>query len=75
MSDRSRDVSVELSEVRTVLSRAETALDRLEGYQTGRYWRPAHDSLDPDAQDMMDALKVTIEALSGWRRSGTRKKR
>lgn len=57
--DRGRETSSALVEVRTVLSRAETALDNLKRH----YY-------DEDRDEMIDALTAVVEALSWWKRTG-----
>lgn len=76
MADRRNETGVALTEVRTVLSRAETALATLtagpsEGtydYDTREYNRYP----DPDQDDMEEALRQVVVLLSRWRRRGTR---
>jgi hypothetical protein len=63
MSDRGRDTSIELSEVRTVLSRAEHALWVVEGT------RP-YAGRDPDSPEITAALQEVIGLLDRWRRTG-----
>lgn len=73
---RGRDVSTALTEVRTVLSRAEAALRRLseptEYHKLPEcrydFDRPKYE--DPDAQDMRLALDQVIDLLDRWRRTG-----
>lgn len=65
-SDRSRDVSEELTEVRTVLSRAESALTVLE--RTDRRGSP-----DPDTGDMIRELRATVARLKRWQRHGSKR--
>jgi hypothetical protein len=90
MTDRGRDVSSELTEVRTVLSRAENARRTLWRYQAGelsyggRYdfsVQPARyvpyvraEAQDPDLQEMIDALDDVIYRPERWRRTGRTKK-
>lgn len=82
-TDRGRHAGTALTEVRTVLSRAQTALQRLEdhsplewppltgnpvldGYRTradGRFD-------DPDLDDMIQILKITVGMLKRWERTG-----
>lgn len=79
-TDRGRDASRALTEIRTVLSRAQTArqlLDRPTEYQLHTAPRDSRDidfSLpqveDPDADAMRDALDQAIELLSRWQRTG-----
>lgn len=67
---RGRDTSYELTEVRTVLSRAETALRAIErlpeswGYSDGRI------TLDPDREEMLTALTGVVSLLGKWARTG-----
>lgn len=73
--DRGRDTSPELTEARTVLSRAETALMQLEGMQRARangdgWYGPE----DPDHWAIADALKATVTALWPYRRTGRTRK-
>lgn len=63
MADRGRDTSRELTEVRTVLSRAETALEYLHMLRDRGF-------KDPDAAEMRVALFEVVEKLSRWRRTG-----
>lgn len=60
--DRSGDTSACLTEVRTVLSRAETALHRIMTVED-----------DPDSADMILALQDVVNILNRWR--GKRKSR
>lgn len=77
MSDRGRDVSPELTEVRTVLSRAETALNTLDYIrrqqakdgEAGFYGTP-----DADFDRMYGALNEVVAWLDEWRRTGRPKK-
>jgi transposase InsO family protein len=86
MADRSRDVSDELTEVRTVLSRAETALARLDMLdkrrgEVRRRWvtDPPHHSRweeyvyepDQDLDDMRVSLMDVINILKRWRKHGS----
>lgn len=72
---RRQDVSAELSEVRTVLSRAETAagtlrsLRRLRERDTSRL----HGPLDPDADEMVEAMERVVAELDRWRGKRTRR--
>lgn len=68
---RGRDTSPELTEVRTVLSRAESALDRLAYVQwQQRAGSTFYPTLDPDHDRMRDALAAVVEQLDEWRRTG-----
>jgi hypothetical protein len=79
-ADRSRDVSRELTEVRTVLSRAESALAVLqdEPPRAGHWdystvpavWVDEGPLIDPDRDDMIAEIEVTIARLARWRRKG-----
>lgn len=85
-ADRGRDVSQALTEVRTVLTRAETArADLIElsyagnrpGYRWDRETRETHCDLppsgeapDPDTEDMVAALDGVIASLARWRKTG-----
>ncbi len=81
---RGRESGEALTEIRTVLSRAESALERIgpEGTETewlGRQARthPAYDELkagqheDPDANQMRAALQRVIDELEPWRKTGS----
>lgn len=69
-TDRGRDTSWELVEVRTVLSRAESAIKSITG---GRHQRPPYH--DEDEAEMLDALGHVVEELKRWRRTGRPLKR
>ena len=87
-ADRGRDTSEELTEIRTVLSRAEDARRTLWRYQQEEISRAGHwdfaqdppvyvtDSTDPDPDidDMIRALDTAILALDRWRRTSRPKK-
>jgi hypothetical protein len=67
---RSKDVSRELTEVRTVHSRALSAIGRLDflveqrrGVDAWCYGDP-----DPDFDEMRAALAKVVESLERWRR-------
>lgn len=74
--DRRRDTSCELTEVRTVHSRAKTALktvrdrpaylERMFKEYGPASWRP-HDA-DPDNADMVAALEQVVVLLERWSR-------
>lgn len=79
--DRSRDVGMALTEIRTVLSRAETARRTLNSAIIncdGRKWEwidgehvmtnPGR--RDPDAEEMIAVLDEFIAAAGKWRRKG-----
>lgn len=85
MSDRGRDTSQALTEVRTVLSRAEHALRVLQrGPTEWRYnsdGRPDFDweghwpkDYDPDHAEMVEALEKAVGLLAQWRRTGRPRK-
>jgi hypothetical protein len=81
-----RQTSEELSEIRTVLSRAEDARKTLIRYRDGHHMRAGHweydgpggrgryvggtTEPDPDVQEMIDALGDAIDKLDRWRRTG-----
>lgn len=87
-ADRGRDSGEALTSVRTVLSRAETALEELgpEGARTE--WplktgdrerdeysvREARMFEDPDAPAMRQALRAVVAVLSPWRKTGRTKR-
>ncbi len=80
MTGRGRDASKALTEVRTVLSRAETARARLDQPTEWQlcdqpcdkddidFTKPKVE--DPDAQAMRDALDEVIALLARWRKTG-----
>lgn len=78
---RGRETSHALVEIRTVLSRAQTALDSLvagptEGrsvYVDGKYSHYERD-FDPDHEEMEKALRQVVVLLSPWRRDGRTKR-
>jgi hypothetical protein len=76
---RGHDVSQELTEVRTVLSRAESALERIKNCRANptvldaRYG--GNSGYDPDGQEMMDDLERVIYFLDRWRKTGKTKRR
>lgn len=67
MTDRGRDTSWELTEVRTVLSRAETALDIFQRHQQCTSTDHQH---DPDVDRMAYALEQVSDLLCEWRKTG-----
>jgi endogenous inhibitor of DNA gyrase (YacG/DUF329 family) len=84
VADRSRDVSEELTEVRTVLSRARHARETVRQFRDGEKvhvgtwdytttpstYLPPDVLSDPDTVAMVYALDVTIAALERWQRTG-----
>lgn len=78
--DRGRHSGVALTEVRTVLSRARSALYRLEEYSSLEY--PPEEEVpdygdrrngmfdDPDLPDMKEALRDVIAVLERWEKTG-----
>jgi len=88
--DIGRLASPELTEVRTVLSRAETALDALRDHPWRRsilhiepccapsVWSSDHPACTtiphPDIAEMRDALQTTINLLRKWERTGPKKR-
>lgn len=83
--DRGNDTSEELTEVRTVLSRAESAIATLVKYRDQQFRRgrrvygEGHPpggtyvedrTPDVDVEDMIAALEKAIEGLNRWRRTG-----
>lgn len=79
MRDRGRETSDALVAVRTVLSRAETALREIEWGNNARDAndRPVRDSSgewigyhDEDYDEMRAALEHVVESLDWWRRTG-----
>jgi hypothetical protein len=87
-ADRGRDSGEALTSVRTVLSRAETALDELGPDGAKIEWPPKtgdHERddysvreatmfEDPDAPAMRTALRAAVELLSPWRKTGRTKR-
>ena len=77
--DRGRDVSQELTEVRTVLSRAESAICSIERYRANPTKMDAryggNYGFDPDGKDMLSALGEVVELLERWRKTGSTKRR
>jgi hypothetical protein len=87
-ADRGRDSGEALTSVRTVLSRAETALGELgpEGTRTEfppRTGDQAQDNYplrkagrfeDPDAPSMRQALRAVVALLDPWRKTGRTKR-
>lgn len=81
-SDRGRDTSSELVEVRTVLGRAENAIATLTKYRDRELYRPRPTrhpagrgfvddrTPDPDVEDMIAELEQVVSRLSRWRRTG-----
>lgn len=74
---RGRDVSQELGEVRTVLSRAETAIRAVvnlsyRGNLQGDWWcpEPSGEEPDPDTEKMYADLDVVVDILDRWRKTG-----
>lgn len=65
---RGRDSSRALTEVRTVLSRAEAARELIAALRPDTE-RP-HPVRDPDSDDMCAALDQVIAILTRWRRTG-----
>jgi hypothetical protein len=60
VTDRGKDVSNALTEVRTVHSRAKSALDKFErGYGMS----------DPDRERMIGALNEVVALLDEWKRT------
>jgi hypothetical protein len=84
-ADRSRDSGEALLAVRSVLSGAESALERLGPDGTKLEWPPripgqkewenyrkrAHEMFeDPDAPAMRNALRLAVGLLNPWRKTG-----
>lgn len=79
MTDRGRDVSQELTEVRTVLSRAENAIKniqrmRAEPFETDARYGGNY-GFDPDGESMIAALQECVTHLEQWRKTGSTKRR
>ena len=87
MSERRTETSRALSEVRTVLSRAQTALESLERGPSeyhgeyvdkadgnGREWSVTRYE-DPDQAEMIEALRTAVVALDRWRGARPRRAR
>lgn len=75
MSDRGQDTSSELSEVRTVHSRAANALEWMERYaERDVQWDGKTPTKhDPEDREMIAALQEVVRILEPWKR--TRKAR
>lgn len=87
-TDRGMDSGEALTSVRTVLSRAETALKELGPDGTKREYPPKTPDRgrdnhavrraamfeDPDAHAMRDALRAVVALLSPWRKTGRTKR-
>lgn len=84
---RGRDVSEELTEVRTVLSRAINARDTLRHWRDGDYgprggrWNQETQTRvggsvlpDVDVNEMINAMEGVIILLERWRRTGRPRK-
>ncbi len=84
---RGRESSEAMTEVRTVLSRAESALDRIGPPSTETEWtaqrpgenlsyteRMAGRHEDPDADRMRTALTAVVALLEPWRKTGSTKR-
>jgi hypothetical protein len=72
LPSRGNDVSEELTEVRTVLKRAETALQNI---RDARAWRryPQPFNHDPDTDEMILVLEQAVQGLAKWRKTGRTK--
>jgi hypothetical protein len=66
-TDRGRETAWSLAEIRTVLSRAQTALTSITECPT---MYPALWEHDPDHAEMVAALTDVVDRLSPWRRTG-----
>lgn len=78
---RGRDVSAPLTEVRTVLSRAENALANLRDYASDpepdalvSHYGEGYRKSDPDMDEMVAALAEVVSTLSRWRKTGRPRK-
>lgn len=67
IGNRSDDRSPELTEVRDLLSRADEVLSAIKNRQQYVAWNPSERTLDPDWEEMVDALETTVRVLSPWR--------
>lgn len=88
VTDRGRDSGEALTSVRTVLSRAQTALEELGPDGTRREWPPKTGDReqddysvrkvgrfeDPDAPAMRQALRAVVALLGPWRKTGRTKR-
>lgn len=74
---RGRETGRALTEVRTVLSRAETALaDLSAGPSEGRFDPVTREFTrypDPEQDEMEEALRQVVVLLARWRRTGRKK--
>lgn len=73
MADRGRDTSYELTQVRTVLSRAETAISKIEAQPDCWLVQQGLETVDPDREQMMTALAGVVSLLGQWARTGRSK--
>jgi hypothetical protein len=78
LPSRGNDVSEELTEVRTVLKRAETALQNIRDARAGatsRAWSryPQPFNHDPDTDEMILVLEQAVQGLAKWRKTGRTK--
>lgn len=70
-ADRGRETGVALTEIRTVLSRAETARSTILNIDESRVFPKAYPSMfDPDRDEMVQALDDFIAAAGRWARTG-----
>jgi hypothetical protein len=77
---RGGDVSGELTEVRTVCSRAETAITTIRRYMKDpfRYSDSRYGGnlgYDPEAEEMLADLQNVVGILARWRKQGATKRR
>lgn len=79
-ADRGRDSGEALTEIRAVLSRAKTTLEKLEEHGP-REWPPRDEMPDygnrrearfddPDLEDMKTALREVVTRLERWQKTG-----
>lgn len=69
---RGNDVSRELTEVRTVASRAQHAVSRLKIMKTG-LWHTS-ENRDPDIDEMLEVLEQVVQDLRKWSKTGRTKR-
>ena len=75
MTDRGRDVGRDLTEVRTVRTRAENAIKKILSTNRSREREPAlYGPPDPDQAEILEALHDVVDRLAPWQRTGRPKK-
>jgi hypothetical protein len=77
---RGSDVSCELTEVRTVCSRAESGILNIQRYMAAPFRHTdsrygGNGGYDPDAEEMIADLRDVVAILARWRKQGATKRR